>query len=206
MPQAMQFCDGTNWDAMKNTSLSSCSGTAAGTQQYASSKMQFCDGTSWWDMTAAPAALYVANFNSGTVSVINPTANTVTATITVGSEPNATAVTNGFVYVANENGKSVSVITRRHSLPQRLCLCGEREPRRQHGHGLGYQHRHQRGYSDHHGWKRTHHRCAINQCRRSLFGAPRTVETARARRTETLRPDAFTTAAQRTLGTPLWTA
>ncbi len=62
------------------------------------------------------ATVYVANFDSNTVSVINESGDAktgkVTATIAVGSGPDAVAVdsSNHNVYVANGNGDSVSVI------------------------------------------------------------------------------------------------
>ena len=57
-------------------------------------------------------SVYVANKNDGTVSVIDTASNTVIATVTVGSAPNALAITsNGAsVYVANSGGHDVSVI------------------------------------------------------------------------------------------------
>ncbi|MGH3266621.1 MAG: hypothetical protein ACRDNS_32075, partial [Trebonia sp.] len=59
--------------------------------------------------------VYVSNETSGTVSVINPATITVTATITVGSEPAGVAVSPtgpeaGEVYVSNETSGTVSVI------------------------------------------------------------------------------------------------
>jgi YVTN family beta-propeller protein len=63
---------------------------------------------------ATPAAptLYVANSKSSSVSVINTTTNTVTATVHVGNGPLGVAVTpNGqFVYVSNHGTSNVSVI------------------------------------------------------------------------------------------------
>jgi YVTN family beta-propeller protein len=58
----------------------------------------------------------VANYESGTVSVIDTSTNTVVATVPVGSEPLRLAVTpsRGYVYVANDTGAAptgtVSVI------------------------------------------------------------------------------------------------
>jgi len=46
----MQYCDGTNWYAMKDANQGSCSGTTAGTVRYSSNLMEFCDGSNWWDM------------------------------------------------------------------------------------------------------------------------------------------------------------
>ena len=56
--------------------------------------------------------VYVANYGSGTVSVINTATNNVTATVTVGSNPNGVAVNpNGnYAYVTNYGSGSVSVI------------------------------------------------------------------------------------------------
>src|SRR5690349_11096108 len=55
---------------------------------------------------------YVSNRGDNTVSVINTAANTVTATIPVGSNPNGIAVTpNGAIlYVVNSSSNNVSVI------------------------------------------------------------------------------------------------
>jgi YVTN family beta-propeller protein len=60
--------------------------------------------------------VYIANSNSGSVSVIDPAINAVTATLTVGTQPYGLAVTpdGGRVYVANACYGfcgSVSVIT-----------------------------------------------------------------------------------------------
>jgi YVTN family beta-propeller protein len=54
--------------------------------------------------------LYVANAGDDTVSVVNPRAGTVVATIPVGDEPMAVAAGQGRVYVANWGGGTVSVI------------------------------------------------------------------------------------------------
>src|SRR6267143_1768864 len=57
--------------------------------------------------------VYVANFNSRTVSVISGSSNTVVANVTVGSHPSAMAVdtADGDVYVANFWAGTVSVIS-----------------------------------------------------------------------------------------------
>ena len=56
--------------------------------------------------------LYVANFGSGTVSVIDGSTNTVVTTVTVGNGPVWSAIdpTNGCLYVANFGSNSVSVV------------------------------------------------------------------------------------------------
>ena len=56
--------------------------------------------------------IYVANFDSNTVSVINGTTNTVTATILVGTYPFAIAInpSTNTIYVANGRSNTVSVI------------------------------------------------------------------------------------------------
>jgi len=56
--------------------------------------------------------VYVANWYSNNVSVINGATNKVIANIAVGSEPEGVAYdsSNGYVYVANEGSNSVSVI------------------------------------------------------------------------------------------------
>ena len=60
--------------------------------------------------------IYVANYysgyDSGTVSVINPSTESVIATITVGGEPDAVGYdsANNLIYVANEVSSTVSVI------------------------------------------------------------------------------------------------
>jgi len=56
--------------------------------------------------------IYVTNFGSGTVSVINGATNTVIATIPVGSEPEGVAYdpSNGYIYVADYYSNTVSVI------------------------------------------------------------------------------------------------
>jgi len=56
--------------------------------------------------------VYVANYRSNTVSVINGATNKVIASIAVGSGPNGAAYdsSNGYLYVTNYNSNSVSVI------------------------------------------------------------------------------------------------
>jgi YVTN family beta-propeller protein len=56
--------------------------------------------------------MYVTNFNSDSVSVINPSTNTAVATIPVGSAPFGIAFNpnNGNMYVTNAGGNTVSVI------------------------------------------------------------------------------------------------
>ena len=63
-------------------------------------------------VTPNGAYAYVANDDSGTVSVISTATNKVTATITVGSSPYDVAVTpNGtYAYVVNFDSATVSVI------------------------------------------------------------------------------------------------
>ncbi|WP_459561292.1 YncE family protein [Mycobacterium kiyosense] len=67
-------------------------------------------------MAVSPTSDYVFVTNrlaDGTVSVINPTTNTVTATIPVGSSPYGVAIdpVTGAVYVANFQSGTVSVIS-----------------------------------------------------------------------------------------------
>src|SRR5215207_3503022 len=56
--------------------------------------------------------IYVANRDSGTVSVIDSTNNTVIKNITVGSSPGPLAFnpSNNYIYVANRDSGTVSVI------------------------------------------------------------------------------------------------
>ncbi|HKC79479.1 MAG TPA: Ig-like domain-containing protein [Nitrosopumilaceae archaeon] len=56
--------------------------------------------------------VYVTNYNSGTVSVINATSNNVVGSITVGTQPYGIAYNsnNGKIYVANYGSNNVSVI------------------------------------------------------------------------------------------------
>ncbi len=57
--------------------------------------------------------VYVTNYDSNSVSVINGKSDTVVATISVGEEPIAIAVNpnTNMIYVANFNGNSISVIS-----------------------------------------------------------------------------------------------
>jgi len=57
--------------------------------------------------------IYVANFFSSTVSVINGATNTVIATIPVGSMPAGVAYdpSNGYIYVTNYGSGTVSIIS-----------------------------------------------------------------------------------------------
>jgi YVTN family beta-propeller protein len=56
--------------------------------------------------------MYMTNFNSDSVSVVNPSTNTVISTIPVGSAPFGIAFNpnNGNMYVTNAGGKTISVI------------------------------------------------------------------------------------------------
>ena len=57
--------------------------------------------------------IYVSNFNSGDISVIDSGTNKVIHTILVNSSPNALEYnpSNGNIYVTNENSDNVSLIT-----------------------------------------------------------------------------------------------
>ena len=57
---------------------------------------------------AANGYVYVANEGSGTVSVIDAATNTVTTTITVGNYPTGIAYGNGYIYVADSAGGTLS--------------------------------------------------------------------------------------------------
>ena len=63
-------------------------------------------------VSAAGTYAYVANYGSNTVSVINTSTNTVSATVTVGTGPIGVAINPAgtYVYVANNGGNTVSVI------------------------------------------------------------------------------------------------
>jgi YVTN family beta-propeller protein len=56
--------------------------------------------------------MYMTNFNSDSVSVVNPSTNTVISTIPVGSAPFGIAFNpnNGNMYVTDAGGKTISVI------------------------------------------------------------------------------------------------
>ncbi|HEX3482822.1 MAG TPA: beta-propeller fold lactonase family protein [Kofleriaceae bacterium] len=64
------------------------------------------------DSVQAQVNAYVANENSGTVSVIDTASNTITASIAVGSVPASVALTpnRAFLYVANAGDSTVSVV------------------------------------------------------------------------------------------------
>src|SRR5580693_3413609 len=53
--------------------------------------------------------LYINNFNSGTVSVIDTTNNTVISTITVGTSPDFATLAGTKLYVNNSGANTVSV-------------------------------------------------------------------------------------------------
>ena len=56
--------------------------------------------------------MYITNYNSNSISVINGSSNTVLYTITVGSGPSGVSFDsgNGYVYVANAVSGSISII------------------------------------------------------------------------------------------------
>jgi len=79
-------------------------------------------GPSGVAVTPNGAYAYVANYASGSVSVLSTATNTVTATVTVVSKPTGSICTclsgdlavtpnGGYAYVANSGGTTVSVIT-----------------------------------------------------------------------------------------------
>jgi len=72
------------------------------------------NGMGPWGIAYDPSNgyIYVTNFYSGTVSVINGATNTVIANITVGSGPRGVAYdpSNGYIYVTNELSDTISVI------------------------------------------------------------------------------------------------
>src|SRR5438552_1275181 len=71
-------------------------------------------GSAPWGVAVNPTTnrVYVANFNAGSVSVIDGGSNSVVATTGVGSQPYGVDVnpTTNRVYVANSGANSVSVI------------------------------------------------------------------------------------------------
>ncbi|HEY7080890.1 MAG TPA: YncE family protein, partial [Nitrososphaeraceae archaeon] len=68
--------------------------------------------------------MYVTNFGSNTVSVIDTTTNTVVATITVGSAPQFIAFNpnNGHMYVTNRGSNNVSVIGPTPTPPPQITI------------------------------------------------------------------------------------
>nr|WP_253805622.1 YncE family protein [Mycobacterium tuberculosis] len=72
------------------------------------------NGPSGVAVSPVTGLVFVTNFDSNTVSVIDPTTNTVTGSpITVGTAPTGVAVNpvTGEVYVTNFAGDTVSVIS-----------------------------------------------------------------------------------------------
>jgi YVTN family beta-propeller protein len=94
--------------------------TRASTQRLRAASVAIASALVWILAAAAPAGgthstgelAYVTNFRGGSVSVVDTSTNTVTATIPVGCGPEGAAVTRdgAFVYVANQCGGNVSVI------------------------------------------------------------------------------------------------
>lgn len=60
-------------------------------------------------ITAGPSGVYVANSSDGTVTVIDPTTNTVKSTLHTGVSPYQTLEYNGQLFVANSIGGTVAV-------------------------------------------------------------------------------------------------
>lgn len=54
--------------------------------------------------------IYVTNYNSSTVSIIDPSSNNVIATINVGEKPVALLYANGYIFVADYGSNQISVI------------------------------------------------------------------------------------------------
>jgi YVTN family beta-propeller protein len=67
-----------------------------------------------WSIAVNPATnkIYVANYGANNVSVIDGTANTITATVTTGTNPDALAVdpSQNLIYAANFSSASVTII------------------------------------------------------------------------------------------------
>jgi YVTN family beta-propeller protein len=61
-------------------------------------------------VTVLADEVYVANFESDTVSVINALTNTVTHTIAVGNTPRGITASNGNIYVENYQAGTISII------------------------------------------------------------------------------------------------
>jgi YVTN family beta-propeller protein len=71
-------------------------------------------GASPIDAVVAAGAVWVANTAQGTVSRIDPTANTVTATIPVGRDPVGLAAGFGSIWVVNQSSQTVSRLDARN--------------------------------------------------------------------------------------------
>lgn len=77
-----------------------------------------------FEMTASSDRIYVSNERSNNVSVINPTSNTVTATINVGSGPRGILSSGSYVYVENFNSSTISVINTSNNTVTKSVVAG----------------------------------------------------------------------------------
>ncbi|MBI3573873.1 YncE family protein [Candidatus Kaiserbacteria bacterium] len=62
-------------------------------------------------ITSNDGKVYVANFGSGTVSVIDTATNSITSTITGGSAPVSISISESLAYVANYNGGNLGTVS-----------------------------------------------------------------------------------------------
>jgi len=69
--------------------------------------------------------IFVANYNSSSVSIISDSTNLIVATVDVGEGPNGLAYdsVNGYIFVTNYNSKSVSVISDKNNSVIATLLC-----------------------------------------------------------------------------------
>ena len=65
------------------------------------------------DMCFDGSYIYVANYGSGTVSIINATSHLVVDTVTVGTNPWGVCFDGSYIYVANQGNGTVSIINAR---------------------------------------------------------------------------------------------
>jgi hypothetical protein len=61
----VMWCNGASWVDTTNSTVASCSGTTAGTINYASSVLRYCNGTNWISMKG-PSAGSCAGTTAGT--------------------------------------------------------------------------------------------------------------------------------------------
>lgn len=110
--RVMTSPDGVNW-SQRTTPVDNSWISACWTGDFLAGTTTVGTDPTGIAINAAGTKVYVANYNTNNVSVINTSTNTVSATITVGTGPRKVAVSpdGAKVYVTNSTAGTVSVIT-----------------------------------------------------------------------------------------------
>ncbi len=125
----VRYCNGASWTDMAQSTGSSCSGTAAGTLNYASGDMRYCDGTNWINTKGASLGSCTGttagtfNYNAGLPRFCDGTNWYQMGAAAAGSSPPALAVDSSTVArVAGTPANGVNVTTASFTPPSNSLL------------------------------------------------------------------------------------